>query len=229
MGSMTKPTSRHAAAGKAALRPALRAKLLRLPLATDFVPRAEIMKRLTDPVDRPLTLVSASAGYGKSTLVSSWLETAACPSGWLSLDEYDSDTRQFLAHFLAAAQTMFPTAGKATKTLLGTHKLPTPSVIADTLLNDLNKIGKRFMLALDDYHHIGENDVHDIMAALINHPPRGMHLILLTRRDPPLPLSALRGLGRINEISAAQLRFSIAETSAFLKNTSCFRLMRPQL
>lgn len=198
--------------------PILGTKLHRPPVPPDLVPRSQILEGLTNLDKRSLTLISASAGYGKSTLVSSWLETCACPYTWLSLDEDDNDLRVFLRYFLAAIQKMFPDAGQNIQTLLNAPNLPPLSVLAETLLNDLDQIDDPFILVLDDYHCIHETAVHDLLTELLRHPPKGMHLALLTRRDPPLPLVTLRGLGQMNEISSSQLRFSPAETAAFMEN-----------
>ena len=208
----------HTTIRETASHPILRTRLYRPPVPPDLVPRSQILEGLTNLDKRSLTLVSAPAGYGKSTLASSWLETCACPCAWLSLDEDDNDLRVFLSYFLAAIQSMFPDVGKATQTLLNTPILAPLSVLIEALLNDLDQIDDDFILVLDDYHHIHETAVHDLLTELLSHPLQGLHLALLTRRDPPLPLVALRSRGQMNEISFSQLRFSPAETAAFLQN-----------
>ena len=208
----------HAMLDKTTAHRILRTKLHCPPVPGDLVPRLQILEGLTSLDKRPLTLVSANAGYGKSTLASSWLQTCACPYAWLSLDEEDNDLCQFLSYFISAIQTMFPDAVQATQNLLKAPNLPPLSVLAETLLNDLDQIDESFILVLDDYHLIHEMAVHDLLTEVLSHPPQGMHLALLTRRDPPLPLVKLRGRGFMNEISTSQLRFSPDETTAFMEN-----------
>ncbi|MHC4165622.1 MAG: LuxR C-terminal-related transcriptional regulator [Planctomycetota bacterium] len=208
----------HTTIRETASHPILRTRLYRPPVPPDLVPRSQILKGLTNLDKRSLSLVSAPAGYGKSTLASSWLETCAYPYAWLSLDEDDNDLHVFLSYFLAAIQSMFPDVGKTTQILLNTLILPPLSVLTEALLNDLDQIDDGFILVLDDYHRIRETAVHDLLSELLSHPPQGLHLVLLTRRDPPLPLVALRSRGQMNEISYSQLRFSPAETAAFLQN-----------
>jgi LuxR family maltose regulon positive regulatory protein len=111
----------------------------------------------------------------------------------------------------------FPTVGQKTQAFLGSRVLPPPLVLARTLVNDLDTIDQDFILVLDDYHYIRETAIHYLMAELLRHPPRAMHLALLTRRDPPLPLITLRARGQVNEITMEQLRFTPEETAAFLQ------------
>jgi LuxR family maltose regulon positive regulatory protein len=197
----------------------LRTKLQRPPVASDVLPRARLWDRLNEGRQRTLTLISAPAGYGKSTLASRWVATCDSPSGWVSLDERDSDLRTFLSYFLAAIRSLFPKAELRTEALLGAAHLPSTDEVARYLLNDLHQVTVPFILVLDDYHHIRPGaPVHDLVKELLAHPPQTMHLVLLTRRDPALPIARMRGLGRMTEIRASDLRFNSAETAAFLSN-----------
>jgi len=194
-------------------------KLHRPPIAPDILPRDRLLKQIDLGRGVPLTLVSAPAGYGKSTLASRWLERCGPHCAWLSLDERDNDTRLFLSYILKALESVFPDIGQKTLPLL-TAPMPTSSdVLARTLLNDLDTLAEPFILVLDDYHVIHEKEVHDLLAAILHHPPRAMHLVMLTRRDPPLPLGLLRARGHLNEISMEELRFTGAETAAYLEQT----------
>jgi len=211
--------SKNAAAGETVPLPILATKLHRPPVAPDILPRARLLEQLNEGRQRPLTLISAPAGYGKSTLASRWQEACDGLGIWVSLDEDDNDLRSFLAYLLAAVQAAVPNSCHKTQALLDAPNLPPGLVLTRYLLNDLDQIDEPFILVLDDYHHIHERAVHDVLAALLDHPPRAMHLVLLTRRDPPLPISTLRARGQMTEIGAQQLRFTVAETVAFLQGS----------
>ena len=204
-------------AGETTPLPIIRTKLHRPSVAGDHVHRAHLLDRLNEHIYRPLTLVSAPAGYGKSTLASCWLEASDIPGAWVSLDENDNDLRIFLAYLTASVQTIFPAAVRETRAMLNGAALPPVTVLARSLINELDQIDKTFILVLDDYHFIGEKAVHGLIYELLNNPPASMHLVLATRRDPPLPLSTLRARSRMTEIRVQELRFSSAETAAFLQ------------
>jgi ATP/maltotriose-dependent transcriptional regulator MalT/ActR/RegA family two-component response regulator len=199
--------------------PILRTKLQRPALSPDLVPRSDLVARLDELRRRPLTLVSAAAGYGKSTLASLWLEAWEGPYGWLSLDDDENDLRQFLNYLLAAIANAFPGACETTRSLLQAPELAPVSDLSRYLGNDLEEIKDPFILVLDNYHLIREKTVHDLMDAVLAHPPQNLHLMLLTRRDPPLLTSKLRALDQVSEIGTAELRFTVAEIKAFLETT----------
>ena len=128
-------------------------------LHSDSVARPRLIEQLEKDVRRPLTLVSASAGYGKSTLVAQWLDSSSFPGVWLSLDEGDNDPRSFLAYLVAAVRRHAPRACQGTLDLIRAAELPAPSVLADRLANELESIRKLFILVLDDYHRITNPDI----------------------------------------------------------------------
>lgn len=195
----------------------LRTKLHRPPVAKDHLYRHRLLDCLEKNLHQPLTLISAPAGYGKSTLLSSWLESCRFPSGWVSLDENDNDLRLFLSYFLAAVRAQFPGAGNHTKALLKSSKLPTLPVMTHSLINELDQIGSPFILVLDDYHAINDKTIHGLIAELLQHPPDPLHLVISSRVDPPLPLVSLRARGQMTEIRVRNLRFSPDETATFLE------------
>ena len=199
----------------------LRTKLNRPPLTKDHLHRHRLLDRLESNLHRPLTLVSAPAGYGKSTLLSCWLESSDLPSGWVSLDENDNDLRVFLSYFLAAVRTQFPSVGNNTKALLTSSRLPPVSVLTDSLFDELDQIGSSFILVLDDYQTISDKTIHDLITKLLRHPPDPLHMVLSSRVDPPLPLVSFRAWGQMTELRVRDLRFSPEETGAFLNPTSC--------
>jgi ATP/maltotriose-dependent transcriptional regulator MalT len=199
--------------------PILRTKLHRPTISPDLVPRSDLVARLDELRCRPLTLVSAAAGYGKSTMASLWLEAWDGPYAWLSLDDEENDLRQFINYLLAAIRNAFPGACNLTRSLLQTSEFLPVSDLSIYLVNDLAIIEDPFILVLDDFHKIREKAVHDLMGAVLAHPPQNLHLMLLTRRDPPLLTSTLRAMDQVNEIGTADLHFTVAETTVFLENT----------
>jgi len=189
--------------------------LYRPPIARDTVVRNRLLKAVAEGV---VTLVSAPAGYGKSTLVSQWLNESTVPSAWLSLDPADSDLRQFLAYVSAAVRTIFPDACREILDCLQMVQLPSPEELAGVLGNDLDQVDRRFILVLDDYYRLRHTQIHDLIDGLLHHPPRTLHLVIVTRRDPPLELQALRARGTLTEIRMRDLAFSAAESAAFARN-----------
>ncbi|MCB0255309.1 MAG: hypothetical protein KDI55_16425 [Anaerolineae bacterium] len=196
--------------------PLLTTKLYRPPVTPDMEPRAELLKRLDRNTLRPLTLISAPAGYGKTTVASMWLEASAYPSVWLSLDEADKDLRLFTSYLVSGVQRVFPDADLKTRGLLQTTAMPSAPVVARYLLNDLDMIGKPFVLALDDLHRINEPLIFTLLGELLRHPSPVLHLLLITRRDPPLPIASLRAHGQVTEVRARDLRFTVQQTASLL-------------
>ncbi len=197
--------------------PLIRTKLLRPPVDGDHVHRSSLLKRLDQRLQRPLTLVTAPAGYGKSTLVSCWLGACDIPAAWLSLDETDNDLHLFLSYLLAAVQTVSPAAGKEIQSILNASELPPLSILTSILANELDQIEQTFIIILDDYHVIQNKVIHDLIIKILKHPPRAMHLVLVSRVDPPLPLASLRAKGEMTEIRVQDLRFSLEETAEYLQ------------
>ena len=197
--------------------PLIRTKLQRPPIVGDHVHRSELLELLDQRIQRPLTLVTAPAGYGKSTLVSCWLEACDLPTAWLSLDETDNDLHLFLSYLLAAVQTVSPAAGKEIQSILNAPRLPPIPALSSSLINELDKIDQAFILTLDDYHVIQNEAIHELLIEILKHPPRAMHLVLASRIDPPLPLASLRAGGEMTEIRVQDLRFSLEETAEYLQ------------
>ena len=147
----------------------LETKLNRPLIPDEMVPRRKLLCRLDKRRRRPLTLVSAPAGYGKSVLISSWLEASDCPGAWVSLDKNDNNLRLFVAYFLAAVNRLFPEACKNSLNLLqATHLAPVP-VLAHTLINELDRIKQPFILVLDDYYFIQETSINDMLAEILKY------------------------------------------------------------
>ena len=184
-----------------------------------LVPRLRLIRRLVDGLARPLVLISAPAGFGKTTLVSEWHESEAgrdFPLAWLSLDNDDNDLTRFLAYFVTALRALMPGFGDTALVLLQSPQPPLPKAVLTSLINDLGEFEAPFALALDDYHVITAPPIHEALTFLLDHLPLHIHVVLLTRADPPLPLPRLRARNQLTEIRAADLRFTEDETADFL-------------
>jgi LuxR family maltose regulon positive regulatory protein len=169
-------------------------------------------------------VVSAPAGYGKSTLVSHWVQARDAPCAWLSLDESDSDPRVFLPYLLAAIREVVPGACPKTDALSRGAQLPPISELTVELINELDELPSSFSLVLDDYDRLATTSVvHELIAELAQRPPRAMRLICLSRSDPPLPLSRLRARGQLRELRLGDLRFSDAEAAELIYAAAGFR------
>ena len=197
-------------------------KLNRPPLVGDRIDRPHLLELLDRGLPGPLTLVSAAAGFGKTTLVSAWIDSLGAgdrppvPAAWLSLDESDSDLEPFLRYFVAAIRTVFPAACASTLALLQAPLAPDQGLLLVALSNELERLPGRLVLVLDDYHAIHGAAVHEFVGALFRHWPQRLHLVLIARSNPPLPLAQLRARGQVNVIRTRDLRFTPEETAAFL-------------
>jgi LuxR family maltose regulon positive regulatory protein len=163
-----------------------------------------------------LTLICAPAGFGKSTLISEWLARGERPTAWLSLEEGDNDPTRFLAYLIAAVQTVEATIGEGVLGMLGSPQPPPTESVLTILLNEIATVPDDFVLVLDDYHVIDARSVDDALSFLVDHLPPQVHLVIATREDPNLPLAGLRGRGQLNELRAADLRFTPSEAGEFL-------------
>jgi LuxR family transcriptional regulator, maltose regulon positive regulatory protein len=196
----------------------LATKLLIPVRRPNFVPRPQLIDRLDRGLraGHKLTVVCASAGYGKTTLATEWLHNVTCPVAWLSLDEQDNDPARFLAYLIAALRQIDAGLGLTTEALLQTSPPPPPEVVLTSLINDLAAMSSPFILALDDYHVIHTPAIHQQHAFLLEHQPPHLHQVIVTREDPPLPISRLRARGQVEEIRQDDLRFTLAEAAEFL-------------
>lgn len=187
----------------------------------DLVGRARLSARLDDGLRQGhrLFLCSAPAGYGKTTLLSAWLYQGSYPFAWLSLDSRDNDLRTFGRCLAAALQRLGPAIGTSFARLVAAPVLPPPATLAAALLTDLAGAGEACVLVLDDCQELTAPELHELLAALLEHPYHQLRLVLSTRVDPPLPLARLRARGQLTEIRAGDLRFTTDEAHAFLQQT----------
>jgi LuxR family maltose regulon positive regulatory protein len=195
-------------------------------------PRAKIVlrPRLIEHLDAGLTagsrltLISASAGFGKTTLVSEWIAVCERPAAWLSLDEGDNDPTRFLTYLVAVLQTIAPDIGKGALAALQSPQPPSTEAILTALLNEITTVPDHFILVLDDYHVLDSKPVDEALTFLLEHLPPQMHLVIATREDPHLPLARLRARGQLTELRAADLRFTPAEAAEFLNQVMTLNL-----
>lgn len=163
-----------------------------------------------------MTLVSAPAGFGKTTLITEWLACCGRPAAWLSLDEKDNEPARFLLYLISALQTIARGMGNELLEVLQTPQSSAIESILTVLLNDIARIEHEFILVLDDYHLVDAKAVDDLLTFLIDHLPSQMHLVITTREDPALPIPRLRARNQLTELRAADLRFSVSEATEFL-------------
>lgn len=195
--------------------PVLATKLSIPRLRPKIVSRSRLIERLNEGLQQNLVLISAPAGFGKTTLVSAWVGACPYPTAWLSLDEGDNDPARFLTYLASALRTVAPSLGTGLLALLQSPQTP-PEALLTTLLNDLAAIPTELILVLDDYHVIEARPIDHILAFLLEHLPPQVHLVIATREDPHLPLARLRARGQLTEVRAVDLRFTPAEAEAFL-------------
>ena len=204
--------------------PLLHTKLQRPRQPRRLVARPHLWARLDRGLDKPLILVAAGAGFGKTTLISSWLEelaaraSSAAPfaAAWLTLDENDGDLVLFLRYFVGAVRTVQPRACSQTDALLYALRQPRPELLFATLSNELAELPSDLVLVLDDYSAVHSPAVDEFLASLLRSWPQPLHLVLITRFDPSLPLPALRAKGDVVEVRSSDLRFSPSETARYL-------------
>ncbi len=205
----------------------LATKLHAPPEPPYLVPRQRLLAQVNEGLSRKLTLISAPAGFGKTSLLSEWRASASgrqWPLTWLSLDEGDGDPARFLAYLVAALQQIDPAIGHATQAMLHSPQPPPTEVLLTALINDIAAVAAPLALVLDDYHVIDAPQVHQYLTFLLDHQPPQLHVIILTREDPPLPLSRLRARGQVTEIRQADLQFTLDETANFLRQATQLEL-----
>ncbi|MEZ4639068.1 MAG: hypothetical protein R2856_29580 [Caldilineaceae bacterium] len=211
--------------------PILATKLYTPPPRADLVTRPRLLTRMDECRRRKLTLVSAPAGFGKTTLVTAWIDNLRFSIenrqskivnriAWLSLDTGENDPIGFLSYLVAALQHIAPDWGAQVMQMIQSPQPPAVQTILTTLVNELAALPDDFILVLDDYHVIEAKDVDDVLAFIVDYMPPQMHLVITTREDPPIPLAKLRARGQLTEIRAADLRFTADEAAGFLRSAT---------
>ena len=196
--------------------PLLTTKLCIPPVRPDRIPRPCLIERLNEGLHRKLTVISAPAGFGKTTLLSDWTRQSASPVAWVSLDARDNDPARFWAYFIAALQTIHQDIGAAVLAMLHSPQPPPIKTLLTALINEIAQVPGPFVLVVDDLHVIAGQPIHGALTFLLDNLPPQMHLLLSGRADPPLPLARLRARGEMAELHASDLRFTSKEAAAFL-------------
>jgi LuxR family maltose regulon positive regulatory protein len=236
----------------AASAPILATKLFIPPPPPKIVVRDRLIERLNEGLSEgsKLTLLSAPAGFGKTTLIGEWIAALTRPSGspspggrlrsapeggeevrvaWLSLDEGDSDPARFLTYLVASLRTAVPTLGEGMLDILQASQPPPSEAILTALLNEITPMADPFLLVLDDYHVIESRAVDEALAFLVEHLPPQMHLVITTREDPALPIPRLRARRQLTELRAADLRFTPSEAAEFLNRVMGLNLSTEEI
>lgn len=199
----------------------LRTKLFIPQVRPSLVPRPRLFQKLDRALHSKMSLVSAPAGYGKTTLVADWVNNSPSAARhsricWLSLDENDNDLVRFLSYVTGALNAIITNSGQSLVEMLRSPQMPPTELMVSAMINDVAQSDELFVLVLDDYHVIKSERIHEALAFLLDHLPPQMHLVVISRADPPLPLARLRGQGQLLELRQNDLRFSAAEAAGFL-------------
>jgi LuxR family maltose regulon positive regulatory protein len=194
----------------------LATKLYIPPPPPKVVLRPHLIERMNEGIHHKLTLISAPAGFGKTTLLSEWIASCGRPVAWLSLEDGDNDLSRFLTYLVAALQTISASIGAGALAALQSPQPPSTESILTALLNEIAALPDHFVLVLDDYHVIDTKPVENALTFLLEHLPPQIHLVIATREDPPLLLARYRARGQLTELRAADLRFTPTEATEFL-------------
>ncbi len=202
----------------------LKTKLFAPPHRAGVVPRPRLAARLDEGTQRKLTLLSAPAGFGKTTVVSEWAALRGRRVAWLSLDPGDGHGGRFLAHLTAALRTLLPSLGEGVLAALDTPRPPPTEWLVTELLNDLAAAEQEVVVVLDDFHTVDAEPVDAVVRTLLDHLPAQVHVVITTREDPDLGLARLRARRQLTELRATDLRFTSEETTRFLAEVTGLEL-----
>ena len=197
----------------------LRTKLYIPPRRPHLVLRPRLSEQLNQGLTRKLTLISAPPGFGKTTAISNWIAQSHCAVTWLSLDDSDNDPVRFWSYFITALQMLNAEIGVQSMALLQSPQPLSLDAVLTVLVNEIDGFSDEFALILEDYHLINIQPIHQAMTFLLDHLPPRMHLVLISRSDPPLPLAQLRAHDELIELRIADLRFTVDESTAFFNQT----------
>ena len=203
----------------------LKTKFCLPPRRSEWTTRSRLFKRIDEGFERKLTLISAPAGFGKTTLLVDWVHRKKIPVAWFSVDKGDNDPLHFLTYVILGLQNLEADTGKAALTMLQSPQPPPIESILINLINDVISLPDDMVLAFDDYHLVDAKAIHDMIAFLLENLPKQMHMMIATRSDPPLPpLARLRSQNQLTELRAADLSFSADETANLFNESLNLRL-----
>jgi LuxR family maltose regulon positive regulatory protein len=183
------------------------------PAGDNIVHRPELFEKLNLGLSRKLIIISAPAGFGKTALVSDWINQFKIPTAWFSLDNGDNDPVEFLSYIISGVQSIHAAFGQSALKLLKSPNELNPESITGLLINDILKINHNFLLVLDDFHLIGNNEILKLVAFLLERIPDNIHIVILTRSDPALSIARLRSQNQLVELRSSDLSFSENEIS----------------
>lgn len=204
--------------------PLLQTKLYIPATRNELVARTRLIKKLNQGMHGKLTLISAPAGFGKTTLISDWLGQLDWPATWLSLDENDNAPTRFLTYFIAALQHLEAEIGQTLQSQFQSPHSPSFKVPLTILINDIIAFEQQFILVLDDYHLINASPIHQALTFFLDNSPPNLHLVIASRADPPFPVAHLLAQGQVTEIRAQDLIFSAEETVTLLNQINTLNL-----
>lgn len=204
--------------------PLLATRMLMPRTPARIVSRTHVWHRLQRGLERPLTLLTAPPGFGKTTSLAAWVRQVETPVAWVSLDESDNEPGQFWAYVLSALEQAAPGVTGDSLAMLRSLQAPPLPIVLRALMNALVASPRDIVLVLDDYHRMTAPVIHETLASLLEHPAGQLHLYLASRREPPLPLARLRARDQVNEITADDLRFRLDEAAEFLAEVMDVRL-----
>ncbi len=208
--------------------PLLRTKYTLPPLRSSLIARPRLLEKLERVRLRPLTIITAAAGFGKTTLVREWCAQQASPCAWLSLDADDNDPARFLAYLLAALQAAYPALGENFDAQLQAPLVSIQDILAP-LINALSAHDAEIFLVLDDYHWIENDALHQALDFFIEHLPAHAHVLVTTRIDPPWALARWRARNQLNELRASDLRWTASEAAQFFSDAMALQLTDAQI
>lgn len=194
----------------------LETKLQPQELPKDHIHRQKLVSTLVQHADRAIQTITAPAGYGKTTLASSLVHNTEWPFCWVSLDERDNNLKQFTSYYLHAINRLFPRSTPKSLEIIQQSASPPIHTVSTLIVNEISNIREDFFLVIDNFHYITEKDVSDLLFEILRHPPKHLHLILIGRCEPFLPLSKLRAEKKLNEIRLNDLRFTKEEADMYL-------------
>lgn len=197
----------------------LHTKLMPPRVQSSAIQREDLLERLDITLEKKLTLITAPTGFGKTTLVSMWIADRDFASAWVTLDEHDNDPARFWTYVISALRTFDSALGKSTLSALSAPQIPAFQTLLTPLINDLTRLAEPCVLVLEGYHSITSKEIRESFSFFIRNLPESLHLVLVTRTTPDLPLALLRARNDLLEIGTNDLRFSLSETQSFLSKT----------